>query len=277
MLFTLLPAQALAAGTSKPSIDPAPANQTQKSEKAEGKIIEEITDKRDINIKHFRKDDLTFEADVFPFAVHYQKDGKWQDIDNTLVDGKDEENNDILENKDNAYKVKIAKNTSSSKLVQIQKDGYEVSWNLEGTQNILSQVKPKDQTALNVLSDNDKKRTLPNLSSTIDFMNIYPNIDLQYEVNPQDIKENIIIKEKMDNPLIIYNLNTKGPTHIPQPFTPGQGSLKKLGQPILTLCSLKKEPLPIGTTLLKMPALNSTQVFPCFGVPMELVMRMTLP
>jgi len=51
---------------------------------------------------------------------------------------------------------------------------------------------------------------LPNLSSTIDFLNIYPNIDLQYEVNPQDIKENIILKEKVDNPLFIFNLNTKG-------------------------------------------------------------------
>lgn len=126
-----------------------------------------------------------------------------------MVNGKDEENNDTLDNKENSYKVKIAKNTSSSKLVQIQKDGYEVAWNLEGAQKVHSQVKAKDQTALNALSDNDKKRTLPNLSSTIDFMNIYPNIDLQYEVNPQDIKENIIIKEKVDNPLFIFNLNTK--------------------------------------------------------------------
>lgn len=63
---------------------------------------------------------------------------------------------------------------------------------------------------MNALSDNDKKRTLPKLSSTIDFLNIYPNIDLQYEVNPNDIKENIIIKEKVDNPLFIFNLDTKG-------------------------------------------------------------------
>lgn len=127
-----------------------------------------------------------------------------------MVDGKDEENNDTLENKDNSYKVEIAKNTSSSKLVQVQKDGYEVSWNLEGAQKTHSAVKPKDQTALNALSDNEKKRTLPKLSSTIDFIDIYPNIDLQYEVNPRDIKENIILKEIVDNPLFIFNINTKG-------------------------------------------------------------------
>jgi len=207
MLFSLLPIQVLAAGISEPSINSVPINQTKKTE---GKIIGEVIDKRDINIKHFKKDDLTFEADVFPVAVHYQKDGQWQDIDNTLVDGKDEENNDVLENKANSYKAKIAKNMSSSKLVQIQKDGYEVSWNLEGTQETRSQVKPKDKEALKALSVDDKKRTLPNLSSTIDFIDIYPNIDLQYEVNPNDIKENIIIKEKVDNPLFIFNLNTKG-------------------------------------------------------------------
>ena len=207
LLFTFLPVQVLATGSVEPSMDSIPVNQTKK---AEGKIIGELTDKRAINIKHFKKDDLTFEAAVFPLAVHYKKDGTWQDIDNTMVDGKNEENNDILENKDNSYKVKIAKNTNSSKLVQIQKDGYEVSWNLEGTQNVLSQVKPKDQTALKALSENDQKRTLPNLSSTIDFLNIFPNIDLQYEVNPQDIKENIILKENVDNPLFVFNLKTKG-------------------------------------------------------------------
>lgn len=198
LMINLFPVQSLATLiTDSPVIDPPYVNDTVKPE---GKIIGEVVEKRDKNIKQFKKDDSTFEADIFPFAVHYPKDGKWQDIDNTLVDGQDEENNQVLENKDNEYKVKIAKNSSSSKLARIQKDGYEVSWILEGAQSVVSQVKPLDQTLLNGLSENDKKRTLRKISSEVNFIDIFSNIDLQYLVNPEELKENIIIKEKVDNP-----------------------------------------------------------------------------
>lgn len=87
MLFTLLPVQASVAGRAEPPIDSVPVNQTQK---AEGKIIGEITEKREQNIKHFLKDDFTYEADIYPVPVHYLEDGKWKEIDNSLIDKKDD-------------------------------------------------------------------------------------------------------------------------------------------------------------------------------------------
>ena len=52
----------------------------------------EITDKRDANVKQFMLSDGTFEAVEYQYPVHYQKDGKWVDIDNTLIDSASSQN-----------------------------------------------------------------------------------------------------------------------------------------------------------------------------------------
>lgn len=123
LCFTMLPTQSLAQEIIKSinqsnTIDTPPIEE---ANKPEPKIVEEVTDKRQKNVKHFLREDMTQEADVYPTAVHYLSNGRWKDIDNTLVDEKDEDNNDVIGNKDNSYKIKIAKNTSSNKLVRIKK------------------------------------------------------------------------------------------------------------------------------------------------------------
>lgn len=114
MFNALIPLNTFAGEIPNPNLQPPVLDQPQTSE---GKIIGELTEKREQNVKHFLKDNLTYEADIYPFAVHYFEDGKWKDIDNTLVDNKDEENNDVLENVHNDFKIKIAKNSQSNKLV----------------------------------------------------------------------------------------------------------------------------------------------------------------
>ena len=44
------------------------------SQKLEGKIISELAEKRERNVKHFLKDNMTFEAVEYALPVHY-KDG----------------------------------------------------------------------------------------------------------------------------------------------------------------------------------------------------------
>ena len=217
-------------------------------------------------------------------TAHYKENGTWKDIDNNLVEGKDEENNGVLVNKNNSYKVEFGKTSDAKKLVSIKKDGYEVSWNIntpnDSANNILSediaisenststtepnvvapagsevqekvpveettnlvnttesqvvqestvtqtvnsnllkavnttsaQVKPKNTDYLSKLSEDDRKTTLTNLTSTVDFKNIYENVDLEYEVRPEDIKETIIINKKIDNAYFEFNINAKNLT-----------------------------------------------------------------
>lgn len=91
MLGTVLPMRILAAGDG-PNLDALRASTVKK----EGKIIGEIVEKREKNIKHFIKDDLSYEAAVYDYPVHYLKNNKWEDIDNSLVEKTNEENKPIV-------------------------------------------------------------------------------------------------------------------------------------------------------------------------------------
>jgi len=104
--------------------------QLKRNSKKEPKVLQEVDSKREKYVKHFIKEDKTFEAVVYPFAAHYKEGGVWKDIDNNIVAGKDDENNDVLENKSNDFKVQFGEKSDASKLVSIKKDGYEVSWNI---------------------------------------------------------------------------------------------------------------------------------------------------
>lgn len=120
-MFSAVPAQVLATSYIEPQVPQI----GQASEKSKGKIVKEVIEKREENIKHFLKDYNTYEAVVYPSPVHYKENGKWQDIDNTLEQTKDESGNDVLENKKNDYKVKIAKKSNSERLIHIKKDKKE--------------------------------------------------------------------------------------------------------------------------------------------------------
>lgn len=176
--------------------------------KVQHKIVGEMKEKREKNVKTFVLDNMSFESDVYPEAVHYQENGVWKDIDNTLIDEKDENNNAILSNKNNNYKIKIAKNTMSNKLLRIVKGKYEFSWKMDNIQQSLSQVQPLDTSQMNSLPDDQKIKVLTKLSSIVNFYNICPNIDLQYVVKPEQVKENIIINQNVDNPQFIYEIKT---------------------------------------------------------------------
>lgn len=66
-------------------------------------------------------------------------------------------------------------------------------------------------TKYNALSDNDK-RTLTNIASEVNFTNFLPDTDLQYEIQPEAVKENIIINKNNSTHQFQFNLNVKNLT-----------------------------------------------------------------
>ena len=205
ILLTSLPFQAFAdeKSTSAP-VQPPQQNSEPIQANPNSQIIGEIKEKRESNIKYFLKDDLTYEAAIYQEPVHYMANGKWEDIDNTLIAKKDENNNDIYENKSNSYKVKIAKTTSSNKLVTVQKDKYELSWNIKSIKDASVKLANPNTSNLKALSKNDSIKTLTKLSSTVQYSGIQDNVDLEYVLNSSVVKENIILNKKVSNP--VYNV-----------------------------------------------------------------------
>lgn len=248
------------------------------SKKIEGKIISELNEKRERNIKHFLKDDMTYEAVEYALPVHYEEGGQWKDIDNSLVETKEEDvnnkealnsetaessedkniildsldkakefvvskvngnNNSVLENKENDFKVKFSKKSSSKNLVKVQKDKYEISWNLENAEKTDSKIEQVDENKIdsniekfvddkikndkvlskkslldknkikNTLIENENKKTLKKIQSGVNYTDILPDTDLRYDLVSNNIKENIILKKPISNPEFRFNINAK--------------------------------------------------------------------
>ncbi|QAA31078.1 DNRLRE domain-containing protein [Clostridium manihotivorum] len=66
------------------------------------------------------------------------------------------------------------------------------------------------------LKTNEKIKDLKNITSQVNFQNVYDNTDLQYILNGSDIKENLIINKYNDNTSFSFNINTKNVTPILQ-------------------------------------------------------------
>ena len=127
--------------------------------------MKEIIDLRKKREKHFRNDDGTFVAYMYDEDVHYLKDGKYEEIDNTLI-SKD----NSYENKNNSFKVRFD-----------GKSLYELF---------------KDTHFLKVHLYDNKDLQLEKDGESIKYINTYDGIDFVYNLTGSKVKENIILKNK---------------------------------------------------------------------------------
>ena len=78
----------------------------------------ELINKRKLREKHFLREDGTIVAKVYNEDIHYLKNGKYEEIDNTLIS-----KGDIFVNKENNYKIEFEKKISNY-LMKLTKDNY---------------------------------------------------------------------------------------------------------------------------------------------------------
>lgn len=68
-----------------PQTDVAAVTETEDTSAAAVHIVEEDISKRTANTKTYRRSDGSYTAAVYPYAVHYEEDGTYKDIDNSLT------------------------------------------------------------------------------------------------------------------------------------------------------------------------------------------------
>src|SRR3989339_897535 len=74
-------------------------------------LVSEDVSRRTETEKHFRKLDGTYEVSIYDEAIHYEKDGKWEEIDNTLqLDSK----SSSYINKANKFEVSFPKSITGN-------------------------------------------------------------------------------------------------------------------------------------------------------------------
>ena len=187
MLLSLLPASIFAVDTD--------VDNSKSAEEAKGSAssaVFEVETLRGESIKHFHLEDGTYMAVQYSVPVHYlDENSEWQNIDNTLLEAGNE-----YATKNQRVKF-VKKITGNESLFTLHENNHKITMSLNGA------IKKTTGVAVNTATQFDESATtlqkiitLDQLSSKIIYENILENIDLEYIVDSNNIKENIIVKEK---------------------------------------------------------------------------------
>ncbi len=164
-------------------------------------VISEDTSKRQLNEKHFRKQDGSYEVAIYDSAVHYKDGDDWIDIDNRLdYDTKTKTYN----NKSNQFDIQFPKNITKSD-VKLSMGKYDISWHLLGSKS--SEV----LVASEKMKVNEQDlRELINISQEVTYKNIMQDIDLVYTLEGSKIKEDIIVNKYQEDLSFEFEYKVKG-------------------------------------------------------------------
>ena len=237
MLVNMVPVQALGelqageigqiSGT-KP-ITTTPTISTNSTEPAT--IVTEVPEGRSEYSKEFLLSNGLHMATVYAEPVHYEKDGKWEDIDNTLVANLD----GTYKNTAGPWEVSFPQSFGSSQSISITKDGYTLSFGmpqrLTSGGNPGAVVMSADSTAepfattqaatataqldskaelLAAKAEAEHPETvLDKLSSRLTYENVHSDTNVVYDLDSNRVKESVILA-KQDATLrgFRYTLNT---------------------------------------------------------------------
>ena len=155
-------------------------------------IIGEITEKRELDTKHFLMRDGSIIAAKYTVPVHYyDENGILQDVDNSLFEEKDSETGKAqITNKNNTFNVKFSKKSNGNKLVTLKKDNYKVSWDLVGAKKVSAEYSDSEEDQTN------DPMLLSKLTSSVKYSDILKSVDIVYSVDSSKVKEKIVLKDK---------------------------------------------------------------------------------
>lgn len=160
-------------------------------------ITEELTSKRTKFTKQYLLSDGSFLANSFSMPVHYKKNGKWKEIDTTLVSTKSKKN----------YKTK----STSLGITVAQKANQkaEITWK-RGSAKLSVALKGKKVKAKKAAVSNPEKKQITDIqnSNQVQYKKAYKNQTLTYEIYPEKIVEKISVKKKSAVKKITLKVNS---------------------------------------------------------------------
>ena len=133
----------------------------------------ELIDKRKPREKHFLQKDGTIRAEIYNDDIHYLKNGKYEEIDNTLVN-----ENTSLVNKSNDYRVEF-KNDFKESLMKISKEKNYIDFKIRNTENMKLQT---------------NRRNVSNQMKNVVYNDINDDISFEYQTLSNKVKETIVLQ-----------------------------------------------------------------------------------
>lgn len=102
--------------------------------------------------------------------------------------------------------VRLSGKAKANNMVKVEAGGYQISWGYDNTAKSKVEFVQSKET----LEGNDKFLTLKNTVQEAQYKDVYENVDLQYFITPQGVKENLIIKDKDAQNVFEMKYKSKG-------------------------------------------------------------------
>ena len=153
-------------------------------------IVAEDTSLREETVKHFKKSDGTMVAVDYGMPVHYQEDGVYYKSNHAGTE------------------VLLPEQLNADKKVSICTGGYTLDISLQTSNNSgTSQISTSSIISNENGGNPDEKISLNELTSGVRYNDILPDTDMEYILSPNQLKENIIIREKQEGYCYQYVLS----------------------------------------------------------------------
>lgn len=170
-------------------------------------VLHEDETRTDENSRHFVLNNGTAKS-VFnaePVSFFDEEEKKWKHIDNSL-----EEKDDAFESKSGKFKTRISK-VHKGKTVAISKSDKQLSWEYLGKQvAAVANENVEDVTETVLKVNNGTQGVAKHINSSAVYENIEKDTDLEYCLLGNNLKENIIVKEKSADYRYLFALKTEG-------------------------------------------------------------------
>ncbi len=208
------------------------------------KIVREVVELREKSVKHFLCEDGSYIAVSYAEPVHYEKNGEWLEIDNTLVLSSE----NTYMPKSNNLAVSIPQSFSGGGKVTAENKGHTISFGVvSGNENVAlsktAAVKAvealpssiaadvsvetlanaelsttatvgKVDTAAQIEAYNSEKTTVDNQAGALVYDKIFPNADLEYIVTGNSIKENVVVYQPQTEYIYTFDMDFGGLTPV---------------------------------------------------------------
>ena len=164
---------------------------------AQATVTEELTAKRSKFVKQFALSDGSFTATIYSMPIHYKKNGRWKEINTTLVkSGKTK-----YKTKATDLSIKVSKKTNKKSVVSLKRGKTSLSIALKGKKLKQSKAKisnPKKTTYTDVLNQNK-----------VTYKKVLKNTNVSYDIFPEKVQEIVTVSKKQKNKSFSFKLNTK--------------------------------------------------------------------
>ena len=230
LLFSVLPVSASANNES--------------TDEVASKIVREVVELREESVKHFLCEDGSYIAVSYAEPVHYEKNGEWLEIDNTLV--LSSENTYVPKSSDVA--VSIPQSFSDGEQITATNNGHTISFGVASVNENVALSKTaavkavealpssiaadvsvdtlanaelnstatvgKVDTAAQIEAYNSEKTTVDNQAGALVYDKIFPNADLEYIVTGNSIKENVVVYQPQTEYVYTFDMDFGGLTPV---------------------------------------------------------------